>query len=232
VIDGTISHADIPDDPCTESERRQIFFAAAIGVPTVFIRADTKNLVLRRIIAQVAQQRLSRRYKGYLRVEVAAYQLACLEVLRRECGTIPGNEGAADIFDRLEAMLRGAKPTAAAQLTGAILDKHGRGSDPMRLKAGDFNRAAETYYRTDLCRLHVTDGLETLIDDGKRIDACADPAIGALKERLTGSAPAALFIREAGSRLLAGEATDREIHVLILLTLLIVHREGGGDSGN
>ena len=82
VIDGTISHADIPDDPCTESERRQIFFAAAIGVPTVFIRADTKNLVLRRIIAQVAQQRLSRRYKGYLRVEVAAYQLACLEVLQ------------------------------------------------------------------------------------------------------------------------------------------------------
>ena len=58
-----------------------------------------------------------------------------------------------------------------------------------------------------------------------------DPTVGALKERLTGSAPAALFIREAGSRLLAGEATDREIHVLILLTLLIIHRElrAGGE---
>ena len=46
VIEGTVTHADIPDDPCTESERRQIFFASAIGVPTVFLRADTKNKLL------------------------------------------------------------------------------------------------------------------------------------------------------------------------------------------
>jgi hypothetical protein len=233
VIDGTVTHADIPDDPCTESERRQIFFASAIGVPTVFLRADTKNKLLRRIIAQVERQRPSRRYRGYLRVEVAAYQLACLEVLQGECWTATGgNEGAREIFASLEAMLRGTKPTAAAQLTGAILDKHGRGSDPMRIKAGDFNRAAETYYRTDLCRLHLTNGLDTLIDDGRKLDACTDAGIGALKEQLTGSAPAALFIREAGSRLLAGEATDREIHVLILLTLLIIHRELGDASCN
>jgi hypothetical protein len=102
----------------------------------------------------------------------------------------------------------------------------------MRIKAGDFNRAAETYYRTDLCRLHLTNGLDTLIDDGRKLDACGDQSIQALKEQLTGSAPAALFIREAGSRLLAGEATDREIHVLILLTLLIIHRELGDASGN
>ncbi len=199
-------------------------------MPTVFLRADTKNKLLRRIITQVERQRPSRRYKDYLRVEVAAYQLACLELLRQEC--VPeGNEGATDIFDSLEAMLRGTKPTAAAQLTGAILDKHGRGSDPMRVKAGDFNRAAETYYRTDLCRLHMNNGLETLIDDGRKLDACADADIGALKERLTGSASASLFIRETGSRLLAGEATGREIHILILLTLLVIHRELRAGNG-
>ena len=224
------THADIPDDPCTESERRQIFFASAIGVPTVFLRADTKNKMLRRIITQVERQRPSRRYKDYLRVEVAAYQLACLDLLRQEC--VPeGNEGATDIFDSLEAMLRGTKPTAAAQLTRAILDKHGRGSDPMRVKAGDFNRAAETYYRTDLCRLHMNNGLDTLIDDGRKLDACADTDIGALKERLTGSASASLFIRETGSRLLAGEATGREIHILILLILLVIHRELRAGNG-
>ena len=101
----------------------------------------------------------------------------------------------------------------------------------MRIKAEPFNRAAEDYYRFDLCRLHLENGLETLIDDGRRLDADNDSTVGALKERLTGSAPATLFIREAGSRLLAGEATDREIHVLILLTLLIIHRElrAGGE---
>jgi hypothetical protein len=187
---------------------------------------------LRRIIEQAARLRPSRRYKGYLRVEVEAYQLACMEVLRQECGTTGGNEGVTEILDSLEAMLRGVKPTAAAQLTRAILDKHGQGSDPMRIKAGDFNRAAETYYRTDLCRLHLTNGLETLIEDGGKLDACSDAGIRALKEQLTGSASASLFIREAGSRLLAGEATGREIHVLILLTLLIVQRELGEVSGN
>ncbi len=231
IIDGRVTHADIPDDPCTESERRQIFFAAAIGVPTVFIRADTRNQVLRRIIALVARQRPSRRYNGYLRIEVAAYQRACLTLLQQECATGEARGDAQTVFDQLEAMLAGAKPTAAALLTGAILDKHGRSRDPMRIKAETFNRAAEDYYRFDLCRLHLENGLETLTDDGRRLDADNDSTVGALKERLTGSAPATLFIREAGSRLLAGETTDREIHVLILLTLLIIHRElrAGGE---
>jgi hypothetical protein len=72
VIKGEVTHDHIPDDPGTESERRQIFFAAAIGLPTVFIRADTRNQMLRRILALVERQRPSHRYKGYLRIEVAA----------------------------------------------------------------------------------------------------------------------------------------------------------------
>ncbi len=225
VIDGTVEHAHIPDDPGTESERRQIFFAAAIGIPTVFIRADTKNMMLRRILALVERQRPSRRYKGYLRVEVAAYQQACLDLLKRECGGIGETKGVNETFDTLEAMLKGTLPTAAQRLTGAILNRHGRAIDPMQVEAGTFNRAVETYYRKDLCSLHLADGLETLVQDGCRLDHCRDPEVVALKHRLTGGAPAALFIRETGSRVLAGEATDQEIHALILLTLLIVHGE-------
>lgn len=224
VAEGTIRHADIPDDPCTESERRQIFFAAAIGVPTVFIRADTKNEVLRRIVALVARQRPSRRYRGYVRIEVAAYQQACLDLLRRECG-FGGKEAVTTVFDPLDAMLHGNTPTAAVRLTNAILGGHGWGADPMRVGAAEFNRAAEAYYRTDLCRLHLRNGLDTLIEDCQRLDACADPAIGAIKEQVLGNGPAALFVHEAGHRLLADQASGQEIHALLLLTLLIIHRE-------
>jgi len=49
--------------------------------------------------------------------------------------------------------------------------------------------------------------------------------MGALKEQLIGSAPAALFIRETGCRLLAGEATDREIHMLIVLCLVLLQQQ-------
>ncbi len=225
VISGEVTHAHIPDDPSTESERRQIFFAAAMALPTVFIRADTKNRLLRRIIALVERQRPSHRYKGYLRIEVAAYQLACLELLRRQCGRMGAVQGVGEDFDLLEAMLKGSAPTAAAHLTGAILTRHGRAAHPMEMEAATFNRAAENYYRKDLCSLHLANGLETLIDDGQRLDACSDPAITTLREQLTGKAPAALFIRETGCRVVAGEATDREKHVFIFLILLILHLE-------
>ena len=32
-LQGKITHSHIPDDPSIESERRQIFFGAAIGIP-------------------------------------------------------------------------------------------------------------------------------------------------------------------------------------------------------
>ncbi len=230
VISGEVRHEHIPDDPGTESERRQIFFAAAIGIPTVFIRADTGNRMLRRIIALAERQRPSHRYKGYLRIEIVAYQQACLELLRRHCGGIKEFPGASEEIDRLDAMLNGSEPTAAARLTQAILNRHGRAFDPMHVEAATFNQAAETYYRTDLCTLHLSNGLETLIADGQRLDVCTDPAVGALKGQLTGKAPAALFIRETGSRVKAGEASSREIQVLILLILLIVHLELQGNG--
>lgn len=230
VLEGTIRHPDIPDDPCTESERRQIFFAAAIGLPTVFIRANTSNQVLRRILALVERQRPSRRYRGYLRIELAAYQRACLEILRREEGAGCQGTDCTDLFDKLESMLNGGQPAAADRLSAAIVAKVGRGSDPMRINSEVFNRSAERYYREDLCRLHLENGLSTLLEDAQDLDGCQDSEIGAFKEQLIGSAPAALFIRETGCRLLAGEATDREIHALILLGLLTVHRAGSPNA--
>ena len=156
---------------------------------------------------------------------MAAYQLACLQLLRSKCGWSNEVPGVNEDFDILEAMLKGTVPTAAAHLTGAILNRHGRSANPMQIEAETFNRAAETYYRRDLCDLHLAGGLETLVDDCQRLDACGDAAIGVLKEQLTGKGPSVLFIRETGNRVLAGEATDREIQTLILLILLIIHRE-------
>ncbi|WP_277058790.1 hypothetical protein [Trichlorobacter lovleyi] len=47
-----VDHRSIPDDPSLESERRQIFFATAIGLPTFFVRKDTANSFLHRIITR------------------------------------------------------------------------------------------------------------------------------------------------------------------------------------
>ncbi len=230
VIEGQVTHADIPDDPCTESERRQIFFATAIGLPTVFIRANTANQVLKRILGLVKRQRPSRRYRGYVRIEVSAYQQACMEVLRKEEGCGRHGLDCTTVLDALDAMLKGDRLTAAEALTESILGKKGRDFNPMRIKSEDFNRMAEGYYRDELCRLHLDNGLDSLVEDGLRFDAQNDRTTGVLKQQMIGSTPTALFIRETGCRLLAGEATGGEIHLLIILCLLIFQQQMQGQS--
>src|SRR5262245_54499767 len=73
---GKYAHVDIPDSPFIDSERRQIFFGAAIGIPTFFVRRDTTNQLLRAILSRTKRTRASRRYSGYLRVHNDDYRRA------------------------------------------------------------------------------------------------------------------------------------------------------------
>ena len=51
IIDQKITHRHIPDSPVVESERRQILFGAAIGIPTFFVEKQTPNVLMQRRIA-------------------------------------------------------------------------------------------------------------------------------------------------------------------------------------
>ena len=224
VSEGQITHHHIPDDPPTESERRQIFFATAIGVPTVFIRADNRNLLMRRILALVERQRPSRRYRGYLRIEVEAYRHACLTLLAQESAPFVPASGVREELERLEQRMAGSMPGAAGQLTSALLNQQGeRGNDPLRVPAKAFNQAAEHYYRHALRHRHTADGLQTLIADGRALERATGPVVNALCRQLLGAMPPNLFIREAGRRVLAEEATADELQTFILLVVLIIH---------
>ena len=44
------THAHIPDTPSVESERRQIFFGAAIGIPTFYVSRNSSNAFLDKIL--------------------------------------------------------------------------------------------------------------------------------------------------------------------------------------
>ena len=224
VSEGLIKHHHIPDDPHTESERRQLFFAAAIGVPTVFIRADNRNLLMRRILALVERQRPSRRYRGYLRVEVGAYRRACLTLLTQESAPFVQTSGVREELEWLEHSLAGSKSGAAGQLTRALLNHQGiRSEDPLRVPAKAFNQAAEQYYRHGLRHRHTIDGLQTLIADGRELENATDPMVNACCRQLLGAMPPGLFIRETGRRVLAEEATADELQTFILLVVLIIH---------
>ena len=228
LANGALTHAEIPDDPTLESERRQIFFAAAVGNPTFFVRRDSANRFLQRIIEKTREVRPSRRYPGYLRVPVREYRLALLHLLREEAADLIEMMGLAQTIADLEQRLVDPdRHSAAGKLTRGILGEL-NATAPMRVQADDFNRGAERYYRGGLRQRHMEEGFAILEEDFRDLDRAADQG-GAL-ERATLHAlgeggGAAAYLAGVRGELLGERLDPQELRRLINLTLLSVTRD-------
>lgn len=225
VIAGDISHHDIPDTPFVESERRQIFFNTAIGIPTFYVRADTDNRFLRRILARVKNQRTSRRYKGFIRIELKAYQEACLAFLHHQSTGITNQTGFTETLHALEAVISGRQPSAYAKLSRNILVSSGRQGPALKMQAEEFNRLAESYYRTELCAAHLHEGLASFTAYSRQLANCNNRESNHLIACLTGNTPPTEYIAREGRKFLQGRASITTIHRLLLLFLLVAHTE-------
>jgi hypothetical protein len=162
---GSLSHSHIPNDPAIESERRQIFFCAAIGIPTFYVRSNTGNLFLKRIVEKTDNVRGSRRYPGYLRICVDDYRKALLKVLQEDAADLIEMLGLRETINDLAQRLE--KPeecSVSGKLTKGILNKLNARSS-MSLDADDFNVGAERYYREDLRKLYLAESFRILKED-------------------------------------------------------------------
>ena len=54
---GEMTHEQIPDDPTSESERRQPFFFSAAGLPAFYVHQDSRNQLLRAILLNCKKTR-------------------------------------------------------------------------------------------------------------------------------------------------------------------------------
>lgn len=164
VRDG-VTHEIIPDTPSAESERRQIFFGTAIGIPTFFVRSDTSNQFLKRVVARCARVRESRRYPGYLRVYNLEYRKALAHMLREDGSDLIEmlnlDETIVDLLARLEAP---RENSTSGRLTQSILEELNARS-PLDVPAKEFNLATEDHYRNTLRREHIEEALEFLEED-------------------------------------------------------------------
>lgn len=157
-----VDHSDIPDTPFAESERRQIFFAAAAGVPTFYVRRDTGNRFLLGLLQRARGVRYSHRYKGYLRVTQDDYRRALLDTLREDAAdlvALNGMEGT--MADLAERVLSPGTHGALARLTRQV-EENARVSHWKNLTAEEFNTAAEHHYREDARRDCLREGLAAL----------------------------------------------------------------------
>ena len=164
------THAHIPDVPSVESERRQIFFGSSIGIPTFYVQKSSPNAFLEKILKKTKGIRPSRRYPGYLRVQIHEYRLALVLVIREDAADLIELMGLHDTLNDLELRINEpALHSAAGRLTSGILAEV-NGSSPLRVNAREFNTGAERYYRTTLRRRHMDEAFGFMAQDCSALD--------------------------------------------------------------
>lgn len=226
MAEGKLTHSHIPDDPTIESERRQIFFGAAIGIPTFYVRKDTGNLFLRKIIGQVKRVRQSRRYPGYLRIYNVEYCKALVKILQADAADLIEmfhlKETMEDLLQRLD---NPDSHSVAGKLTREILDGLNVHS-PMNLMADEFNQAAERYYRDRLRKLYMAESFRileedfsTLCTDGNNFgsDGRKEAVQGVLEDRNLWK-----FLAAIRNDVMEERATEDDVRRLIHLMLISV----------
>ncbi len=213
-------HGDVPDDPNIESERRQIFFGAAIGIPTFYVKKDTPNRFLAYVLEHTSRVRHSRRYPGYLRVYNQEYRRALVRILRKDGAELIEMLGlesmVEDLTDRTD---RPDENTAHRVLTRRIRQAGGS-------KDSQFNEAAERFYRGILRQDHLREAVEFLAEDCRRLDAgryLDFPGVRALCRRILGDRRAGDVLDQLVPGLLDESLASASIARLIQLILLMVH---------
>jgi len=159
---------------------------------------------------------------------VREYRLALLHLLREDAGDLITAMGLQETIADLELRLVDPEHrSAAGKLTKGILGALNTG-DPMRVKADDFNRAAERYYRGGLRQRHMEEGVAILEEDFRDLDRSAEQggaleraALHALGEQVDSAA----FLSGVREDLLAERLDAWSLRRLINLTLLSVTRD-------
>ncbi|PLY01450.1 MAG: hypothetical protein C0622_07385 [Desulfuromonas sp.] len=220
---GQVRHRHIPDSPVIESERRQIFFASAAGVPTFYVQKNTRNRFLLKILRRTARIRASRRYPGYLRIYREDYCRALLALLREDGAELIEMFGFGELLGDLEARLDYPESRAAAGRLVRGIVGHAEGR-PLRVDADAFNRQAETYYRETLRREHMRQGLTLLRTDLRTLENDPGPVAAELRQlldQLMAGKSAADFCRLIESDLMNDELGIQPLKRLLNLMLLI-----------
>lgn len=222
IAGGRATHADIPDRPFVESERRQVVFGCAIGIPTFFVESQGRNRFLLRLLEGAKGVRRSHRYPGRLRVEQREYQRLLVKTLRTDAQDIAEAMGIEDTLDDLERRVENPKDYAASEvLTRDVVATTGA-KDALALDADEFNLAAERYYRQDLSLRHLAEGFHALNEAIAGIDGTAEvsPRIREILQSVLGQHTAREFLASIRADVLRGSLPSEQLQRLAWLMLV------------
>lgn len=226
IISGQIGHEHIPDDPFVESERRQVVFGSAVGIPTFFVYRNTRNTFLKKILEKTRRIRFSRRYNGYTRIYNIEYKRALLDVLRTDAADLIEMLNLADNLSDLARRIEEPDQFAASgKLTSGILNQANAHS-PMSVTPDTFNHAAEKYYRIKLRQKHIREAFDLLsrdiscLDDATGLIACE---IKKIMRIILKESPLESFLDHARSEIVQGKASSEILEKVFYLILAYIH---------
>jgi len=225
VLQGKINHTDIPDQPSIESERRQIFFGRAIGIPTFYVRADTGNQFLRRILADIPSQRNSKRYKGYIRINHDEYNLALLHLLQADAADLIESHNLQPRIESLQQRLTEPGTSTFAKIISGVRDELPGKNDPFKFSAEVFNGAMERYYRTGLKERYIDEALTVMVDDCRRLEKHGDPGLRQVMLTISTETSAAEYVSSNRHKVLDETADPGLLRELLRINLAIIHHQ-------
>ncbi|HVP55723.1 MAG TPA: hypothetical protein VMU45_12080 [Candidatus Eisenbacteria bacterium] len=219
-LDGTVQAEDIPDDPTSESERRQPFFFAAAGLPAFYVHKKSRNALLRQILSHCKKTRSSWRHPEYLRVSIRDYREALvgwLEANARE--TIELASAKLNLVE-LRFRLADKSQQAHRRVMDGVLAEVGS-SDPMRLRAREFNRVAEQHYRETLRQANLSEAFEQLREDTVAMAKSEHAEMTTMVRYGVRVQEPVRFLDSIGERLVNDDLTAPEVATVLNLLLLL-----------
>jgi hypothetical protein len=224
-LSGKVMHHDIPDKPSIESERRQIFFGCAVGIPTFYVRKDTANRFLRKILTNVTAQRSSRRYRGYTRVNIDDYRQALVRVLYSDAADLIESLDLSDRMHSLEQRLSGVVPSSFDQIIDEVTHSFKRRKNALQVPANDFNTAMEHYYRTTLKREHLVKSLELFSQDCRELEKIGDPMLKHVLAESEVHCSCSEFIAKHRPAIIDETASEEILEILLRIGIAVIHYE-------
>jgi hypothetical protein len=219
-LDGTVTAGDIPDDPTSESERRQPFFFAAAGLPAFYVHKKSRNQLLKQILPHCRSTRSSWRHPDYVRVPIREYREALVTWLEQNArGTIAEAQAELNVVE-LRFRLADRSQQAQERITKGVMAE-GDGDEPMRLRAREFNGMAEQHYRETLRRDNLREAFDQLREDAQAMAKCDHPELGAMVRYGVRVQEPVRFLDSICQRLVSDELTMQEVASVLNLLLLL-----------
>ncbi len=226
ILKENVTHADIPDSPTVESERRQFFFGAAIGLPYLYVHQSTRNRMMQRILSYCHNAQYSRHYKGYICVPTVEYQRALIRLLKTEGRDLIEMVHLGPELEDLEQRINDPKTFAAShRLVRSI---SGKNKPAIHQSSLEFNQAAESYYQNQLRMDHMKEAYAYFRESVHELDSWQSWRSGQYNQELLtllNGKNADDFLMAAKQNVLSDSLSPKICQKLICLLLLVLYHQ-------